>query len=148
MKIYGNVIDKCNFLMLNYYFNELKVKIYLENLFKIGKVFVYKIGVIILFIKGLILFLEYYDKMIDGRIELFVIFDFGNVCFVELGDSGFIVFMNENSLVFDIINVIGLFWGEILLNFFFIKEVKIMVLEENNVIKVREDEEVKKECIY
>lgn len=148
VKIDGNVIDKCNLSMLNYHFNESKVKIYSENLSKIGKVFVYKIGATTSLTKGLISSSEYYDKMTDGRTELFVISDFGNVRFAEPGDSGSIVFTNENSSALDTINVIGLFWGEILLNPLPIKEVKTMALEENNATKGREDEEVKKEHIH
>lgn len=148
VKIDGNVIDKCNLSMLNYHFNESKVKIYSENLSKIGKVFVYKIGATTSLTKGLISSSEYYDKMTDGRTELFVISDFGNVRFAEPGDSGSIVFTNENSSALDTINVIGLFWGEILLNPLPIKEVKTLALEENNATKGREDEEVKKEHIH
>lgn len=63
--------------------------------------------------KGYILFLVLY---IIGRDDIFLVFGFGDVYFVELGDSGFVVFMNENSLVFDIINVIGMFFGSCILN--------------------------------
>lgn len=148
VKIDGNVIDGCNLSMLNNYFHESNVKIYSENLSKIEKVFVYKIGATTSLTTGLILSSEYYDNITDGRTELFVISDFGNVPFTEPGDSGSIVFTNENSSALDTINVIGVFWGEILLKPLPMKDSKTMTFEENNATKRGEDEEVQMENIH
>lgn len=69
----------------------------------------------ILVIKGLIIFLEVYFKIIGGRVEFFFVFDIVDILFVEKGDSGFIVFMIENSFVFDIVYVIGMVFGVFIL---------------------------------
>lgn len=65
-------------------------------------------------IKGLIIFLKVYFKIIGGRVEFFFVFDIDDL-FVEKGDSGFIVFMIENSFVFDIIYVIGMVFSVFIL---------------------------------
>lgn len=148
VKIGGNVIDMCNLSMFNSYLHESNVKIYSENLSKIGKVFVYKIGATTSLTKGLISSSEYYDNITDGRTELFVISDFADVPFTEPGDSGSIVFTNENSSALDTINVIGLFWGEILLNPLPMKDLETMTFQENIATKNGKDEEVKEEDIH
>lgn len=90
----------------------LLVRIYFGNLNEmVKKVFVYKIGVLILVIRGFVKLLEYYFKGREGRVELFFIFGVGDVLFVKDGDSGFIVFMVDNSFVCDIINIVGMVFG-------------------------------------
>lgn len=66
-------------------------------------------------IKGLIIFLKVYFKIIGGRVEFFFVFDIVDILFVKRGDSGLIVFMIENSFVFDIVYVIGMVFGGFIL---------------------------------
>lgn len=103
----------CDFLMYNDESLVLLVRIYLkEDLFEmVKKIFVYKIGVLILVIRGVVILLEYYFKEGEGRGELFFIFGVGDVLFVKEGDSGFIVFMVGNSFMCDIINIVGMVFG-------------------------------------
>uniref|UniRef100_A0A8W8JEH1 Uncharacterized protein n=1 Tax=Magallana gigas TaxID=29159 RepID=A0A8W8JEH1_MAGGI len=112
VKIDDEVKERCNRTIFNDVFQQSKVySDNLENL--VNRAFVYKVGAQTRLTKGYILSPALY---ITGREETFLVSAFGDVHFAEPGDSGSVVFMNENSSALDTINVIGMFFGSCTLN--------------------------------
>lgn len=112
VKIDDEVKERCNRTIFNDVFQQSKVySDNLENL--VNRAFVYKVGAQTRLTKGYILSPALY---ITGREETFLVSGFGDVHFAEPGDSGSVVFMNENSSALDTINVIGMFFGSCTLN--------------------------------
>lgn len=114
VKIDDEVKDRCNRTMLSDIFHLSKFKIFSDNLENlVNRAFVYKVGAQTRLTKGYILSPALY---ITGRDDTFLVSGFGDVHFAEPGDSGSVVFMNENSSALDTINVIGMFFGSCTLN--------------------------------
>ena len=100
---------------MNHAFQDSKVCIHDGNLRDIaGKVHVYKIGASTSVSKGLIKSPDFTATI--GRKELFVVTGLSGIPFAEGGDSGSIVFINENSSALDTIKVIGMVSGGITMN--------------------------------
>lgn len=114
VKIDDEVKDRCNRTMLSDIFHQSKVKIFSDNLENlVNRAFVYKVGAQTRLTKGCILSPALY---ITGRDETFLVSGFGDVHFAEQGDSGSLVFINENTSALDTINIIGMFFGSCTLN--------------------------------
>ncbi|XP_078317627.1 uncharacterized protein LOC144620528 isoform X2 [Crassostrea virginica] len=112
IKIIDSVKNECHLSMVNHAFQDSKVCIHDGNLQDIaGKVHVYKIGASTSVRKGLIKSPDFTAAI--GRKELFVVTGLSGLPFAEGGDSGSIVFINENSSALDTIRVIGMVSGGI-----------------------------------
>ena len=112
IKIIDSVKNECHLSMVNHAFKDSKVCIHDGNLQDIaGKVHVYKIGARTSVRKGLIKSPDFTATI--GRKELFVVTGLSGLPFAEGGDSGSIVFINENSSALDTIRVIGMVSGGI-----------------------------------
>ena len=112
IKIIHSVKNQCHLSMVNHAFQDSKVCIHDGNLQDIaGKVHVYKIGASTSIRKGLIKSPDFTATI--GRKELFVVTGLSGLPFAEGGDSGSIVFINENSSALDTIKVIGMVSGGI-----------------------------------
>ncbi|XP_078319166.1 uncharacterized protein LOC144620914 isoform X2 [Crassostrea virginica] len=115
IEIIDSVKNECHLSMVNHAFQDSKVCIHDGNLQDIaGKVHVYKIGASTSVRKGLIKSPDF-TASIDRK-ELFVVTGLSGLPFAEGGDSGSIVFINENSSALDTIKVIGMVFGGITMN--------------------------------
>lgn len=115
IEIIDSVKNECHLSMVNHAFKDSKVCIHDGNLQDIaGKEHVYKIGARTSVRKGLIKSPDFTATI--GRKELFVVTGLSGLPFAEGGDSGSIVFINENSSALDTIKVIGMVSGGITMN--------------------------------
>lgn len=115
IQIDDHVGNMCHLSLMNHKYEDSKVRIYDGNFedFVVRHAYVYKIGATTSLRKGLIISPDFTASIADDRSEVFLVVGMGGLPFAETGDSGSVVFMNENNSALDTIQVIGMVLGNL-----------------------------------
>lgn len=113
IQIDDHVRSMCHLSLMNHKYEDSKVRIYDGNFEDFVVRHVYKIGATTSLRKGLIISPDLTATIAENRSEVFVVVGMGGLPFAERGDSGSVVFMNENNSALDTIQVIGMVSGNL-----------------------------------
>ena len=113
IQIDDHVRNMCHLSLMNHKYEDSKVTIYDGNFEDLVVRHVYKIGATTSLRKGLIISQDFTATIAGNRSEVFLVVGMGGLPFAERGDSGSIVFMNDNNSALDTIQVIGMVLGNL-----------------------------------